>query len=466
MAPRAAAGADVLRTLGLDDGFIHRVLLEARQGPPVRGGAGDDEEDGPVNPEGAAALDYDVYLMEKGVMPLLLQGLDALSRHMDKRGSGGVENTGSKAPFNPLTWLAQYLLRNHPGKVKDGRTKMYERLAELAAIERGRRNLLRKKTEIEDLWLHMSQERPLFHTDVVVLVKHLDEGWNLDGLFVQQFPVDLVMSIPPADGHLSFDNFWSWFEVHVRSHDVLRASAFELAIKRREDAIRRAQEQEVLREHHAVALQENIEVRRGLEDQFSSLSADLYTNEVITQIINKGAVISGPQEHDGGLSLTGDHIELIVAMLRLWGHPANSVAGDVWDEAAHLAWTQWLHENGPKRCQPQVDSTNLRHLMDRDAFQAYLGVAHPFPELDIDEGEAQRTVQVQGLFVGEGDDAGMFYVEALDEATGQKKQLLLPANCIEEVQQRLADGSGAPLLARIDLITQRLTSLLPRDQPA
>merc|ERR1719230_2257492 len=80
-------------------------------------------------------------------MPLLLQGLDALSRHVDRMESNGAD-PGIRARFNPLVWLAQYLLRNHPGQIKDRRTPMYKELSELASVERGRRALLHRKPEM------------------------------------------------------------------------------------------------------------------------------------------------------------------------------------------------------------------------------------------------------------------------------------------------------------------------------
>merc|ERR1740129_81024 len=92
-------------------------------------------------------------------MPLLLQGLDALSRQVEKVESGSSLTVGAGVPFNPLTWLAQYLLRNHPGKVKDHRTAIYQRLGQMASIERGRRCLLRRRPHINEAWVAMSKAK-------------------------------------------------------------------------------------------------------------------------------------------------------------------------------------------------------------------------------------------------------------------------------------------------------------------
>merc|ERR1719424_970213 len=87
-------------------------------------------------------------------MPLLLQGLDALSRHVDQNQNDG----GDIRKFNPLVWLAQYMLRNHPRHVKDHRTPMYEKFSELANIERGRRCLLRREDQMHEVWNEMVEE--------------------------------------------------------------------------------------------------------------------------------------------------------------------------------------------------------------------------------------------------------------------------------------------------------------------
>lgn len=271
--PVSRVQEEALQNLKLDATFFQRML----------------QKDGGAVQE---CSDYDLYLMESGLMPVLLQGLDALARHVEKLNTGTCLSGGSRAPFNPLTWLAQYLLRNHPGKVKDHRTPIYERLRELANQERSRRNQLRGPAAEEQVRRGRQEQE-----------EHLQE-----------------------------------------------------------------QEAEHLRER---TMQRVKELRKALEDEFASLCADLYTNDAITQILNKGAVIQGLVEQDGGPALVGVHIELIVAMLRLWGcHSEGS--DDTWNEAAMVAWQNWLDNYGPRGGQSQVDSVNLRALMDRDAFEEYL----------------------------------------------------------------------------------------------
>lgn len=435
---------EALKNLRLDATFFHRVL----------------QKDGGVV-EGAAP-DYDIYLMEQGVMPLLLQGLDALSRHVDKLGQGGGLSGGGKAPFNPLTWLAQYLLRNHPSKIRDHRTPIYQRLGEMANVERGRRGLLRRRQQMEEEWEDMvGNQGRLTPAELPQYLSRLDDRWNLEGAFVGKLPGDLVgvVCAPSVDGDLAFSDFWLWFEGYVGQHDVLRASAFDIAARRKEEAERQAKQAEEEMARLEKVMHEVLELRRGLEDQFASNCADMYTDEVITQIINKGAVVQGTREQEGGPPLQGVHIELIISMLRLWGFPADPPPADVWNDAALAAWQLWLETYGPdgSNGHSRVDSANLRRLMDRDAFQAFLIQAYPAPEYEVGT-ETQHTVEVRNILVT--DDIDVF-VEAVDEETGQTRQLVLPEGHVEEVRRRLAESSGGPVLARVDLVSHRVTTVLP-----
>merc|ERR1711977_756866 len=91
-------------------------------------------------------------------MPLLLQGLDALSRQIYKMQSKKYMDSDSRARFNPLVWLAQYLLRNHPGHLKDHRSPLYNDFTEWALIEKGRREMLRRKDQIEEAFHRMEKQ--------------------------------------------------------------------------------------------------------------------------------------------------------------------------------------------------------------------------------------------------------------------------------------------------------------------
>lgn len=429
----------------LDAAFFQRVLRKDGGGPE------DDE-----------APDYDLYLMEKGLMPVLLQGLDALSRHVEKVNQGGGLSGGGRVPFNPLTWLAQYLLRNHPGKTKDHRTPIYKKLGEMANIERGRRCILRRRGQMNDEWQEFIRGRgQITVEDLPEYLQLLDDRWNLEGAFVSKMPQDFreLIHVPGGIDEVLFVDFWAWFESFVSENDVLRAAEFDEAISRKAEAERQAREAEEEMERRELAMQEVLEQRRNLTDQFASISADLYTNDIITQIVNKGAIIEGLEEQPGGVPLQGEHVELIVAMLRLWGCVAEPVPEDTWDGSALGAWEQWVEQWGPSGVEPRVDSTNLRQLMDPDAFEKYIVHVYPAPDKEATI-DMQQVMEVRTLVDGEDIDV---YVEAIDEVTGERRQLYLPANQVEEVRRRLAGDE--PVLARVDTVSQRVTGMLPAGCP-
>merc|ERR550532_1329508 len=98
----------------------------------------------------------------------------------------------------------------------------------------------------------------------------------------------------------------------------------------------------------------------------------------------------------------------------------------------------------------------MKQLMDRDVFETYMKKKYPAPDAEGDV-EMRQTMAVRTLV--EGDDIDVF-IEAIDEETGEVRQLFLPENKVEEVRRRLAENDE-PVLARVDLVSQRVLSLQP-----
>jgi hypothetical protein len=436
------------KNLKLDLEFFNRMLTK--------------QDDGSEEPR-----DFDVYLMEHSVMPLLLQGLDALSRHVDKMTAGSAMM--SKQRFNPLAWLAQYLLRNHPRHVKDHRTPMYEKFSELANVERGRRCLLRRRKEMEDIWQEMVAENDgvmLEKQDISIFFQRLDAKWFLEGALLENLPedfskVDIFEGMEGREGQLdsvTFNDFFVWFEKLVKCNDILRASAFADAERRQHETQQEARKAKEDAERRATAMKEALEQRSELEERFEAVTADMYIEHDITRIMNKGAVIDGVEEKEGGPPLQGEHIALIRLMLGIWGCKVNDdTNGDVWNDSALAAWQQWLRARGQEASRP-VDKSTLRFLIDKDAFEDYLQLTFPVKGEEDDDEYVSKVVEVRGFI----EDDIELLVEAIDEETGETMHILCSDNQAESIRQRLATATVAmPLLAKADKVSGRLLSVLP-----
>merc|ERR1719440_1880856 len=97
--------------------------------------------------------DFDIYLGES-LMPVLAQSLDSLCRQVNRMNlQGDSLDPKVRARFNPLTWLAQQLLRRHPKCAKTPRRQaIYASFRDWSDLERGRREMLRRRDVLQDVF--------------------------------------------------------------------------------------------------------------------------------------------------------------------------------------------------------------------------------------------------------------------------------------------------------------------------
>lgn len=348
---------------------------------------------------------------------------------------------------------------------------MYDRFAELANIERGRRCILRRKDHMEEAWQQLVEDNggPLTIDDIPDLFEVLDKKWYLDGALIERLPQDYTNVGILTGGEetsqdlneVCFVDFWKWFEDFIKSNDILRAVAFADAERRQfenEQKAKKAQEDAARRER---AMQEAMEQRTEFEAQFETIVADMYVDSAIARITNKGAVIDGVEEKEGGPPLQGEHIFFIRSMLKIWGRPVedDDPEGDVWNDSALAAWQLWLKDRGVETSRG-VDKTTLRRLMDKDEFEEYLQQAYPVRDGndDADEDYVTQVVEVRGFIE---DDIDLL-VEVIDEETAETLHMILPDHEAEALRQRLQTATtNNPVLATADRVSGRIVELMP-----
>merc|ERR1740121_2673463 len=136
-----------------------------------------------ANPELAPAHnDFDIYLNE-AVMPVLAQSLDALCRQLARmQEQAGQLDPKVRARFNPLTWLAQQLLRRHPKCARTPRRQLlYRGFKDWADWEKGRRELLRRKPFIEEVFSGFMLRGLVQHDTIDAVVASADDTLHLQG---------------------------------------------------------------------------------------------------------------------------------------------------------------------------------------------------------------------------------------------------------------------------------------------
>merc|ERR1740121_2176363 len=136
-----------------------------------------------ANPELAPAHnDFDIYLNE-AVMPVLAQSLDALCRQLARmQEQAGQLDPKVRARFNPLTWLAQQLLRRHPKCARTPRRQLlYRGFKDWADWEKGRREMLRRREAVNEVFNGFMLRGVVNFETMQDVVQSIDDSLFLEG---------------------------------------------------------------------------------------------------------------------------------------------------------------------------------------------------------------------------------------------------------------------------------------------
>jgi Ca2+-binding EF-hand superfamily protein len=224
-------------------------------------------------------VDFDVYLNE-ALMPVLAQSLDSLCRQVAKMEQQG-DNLDPKVRerFNPLTFLAQQLLRRHPKCARTPRRQaLYEGFSNWANQERGRREMIRRQSAIKVIFSGFVLRGVVQTEDIPNVLTAIDDAMKLEGCLMKHkamskdFGIRSILlqssgepggrrrsqaprsraSFFAADTGCTWQRFWATFSGILLSNEVVPYSAIRRGEElKKEELVERAQRveaQEKLRE--------------------------------------------------------------------------------------------------------------------------------------------------------------------------------------------------------------------------
>jgi len=331
----------ILKGLKLDKKFFTSKLNP----DVVRTLEPDEEGAGKKLTAAGRTFDFDIYLNE-AMMPVLAQALDALCRQIVRmKKQGSLLDPKVRSRFNPITWLAQQLLRRHPRAASTPRRlHIYRNFKDWADYERGRRELLRSKKQIEDVFNGFCIRGVVGRNTLPSVLQSTDETFRLRGLLkdnkdVQQEVVGHLeqqdTSTQPAvrgkrksmlggEG-VSFDQFWYKFANTVLKHDIVSYSALQAG----KELIRLEIEENVRREEASKREEErrarDAEEHQRLLSIYEILYPKMQNDEVLAEIENTKKCLSGDflkpsdQRYPREVAPNGPHVNLLEELLKLLG---------------------------------------------------------------------------------------------------------------------------------------------------
>jgi len=299
-------------------------------------------------------VDFDIYLNE-ALMPVLAQSLDALCRQVSRMGDQGEDlDPKVRERFNPLTYLAQQLLRRHPKCARTPRRKeLYQSFHDWADFEHGRREMMRRKLEVMETFSGFVLRGVVQTEDLPNVLKAIDEQLKVEGLLAghrvmaKDFGAKTRLAGAAGDmkgaaeirssrmrsrssffeksSAVSWEAFWSTFSSVLASHDVVPYSALQRGDQRKkeeaEERSRRAEAQAKLLEAQQAKQLEYQQQMSAYEELYARLKED----ENLGLILHESKILTGDdvRPKDAGYEFEvppkGEHVQLLQELLQLLG---------------------------------------------------------------------------------------------------------------------------------------------------
>lgn len=300
--------------------------------------------------------DFDLLLGES-LMPVLAQAIDSLCRQVNRMQMQGDElDPKVRARFNPLTFLAQQLIRRHPKAAKTPRRQaIYANFRNWSDLERGRREILRRKDVIQDVFDGFVLRNVVQRKDIEHVLDAVDDTMRLGGILsgnlVMRRALGLDQRAPPTpatpeppspggtrrrqpqrgkddffkDGGWTFDRFWSRFAHVIAEEDVVPFSAIQAGIQAmHQQALLRSEAEDARRREEEERVEAERTARRQF-DEYSALLSEIQADEHLQKILNEGKVLTGDDVRPGDAGFefevppSGEHVSKVGRLLVLLG---------------------------------------------------------------------------------------------------------------------------------------------------
>eukprot|EP00933_Yihiella_yeosuensis_P030107 TRINITY_DN23785_c0_g1_i1.p1 TRINITY_DN23785_c0_g1~~TRINITY_DN23785_c0_g1_i1.p1 ORF type:complete len:751 (+),score=162.74 TRINITY_DN23785_c0_g1_i1:39-2255(+) len=350
--------ADILKGLQLDKQFfvdkLEQTILDALKPVDTSNTGGIRRQSSGVS---RACPDFDIYLGE-GVMPVLAQALDALCRQIVRmKKQGSMLDAKVRARFNPITWLAQQLLRRHPrAATTPRRIEIYRNFKDWGDLERGRREMLRNRKTAEEVYSGFNLRGSVGRNTIPTVIDSIDDKMRLKGILKNNEALAEALlpfyesaveqrkgrrrSLLGGEG-MSFEEFWTFFSGLLIQHDLVPFSAIaqgRLILQAEEIEAQKREEARIKEEQRR---QEKAEEHQRLQGQYAELYPLIIEDMMLKEICNSGLRLTGNflKSTDAGYDMevppNGPHVELLAKVLRLLGFETEKAASNL--DAAQLA---------------------------------------------------------------------------------------------------------------------------------
>ncbi|KAF4662555.1 hypothetical protein FOL47_006194 [Perkinsus chesapeaki] len=353
--------------------------------------------------------DWDIYLVES-LWPVLAKGLAALALEVEKLHFRDDADPLVRSRFCPLAWLAQYLLRNNPSSGRIGDANV-EQFSEWAELERGRREIYRRKKEIRGVFEGFCSRRQVRISAIHKVVAVLDELAWLGGELIncKYCSTPKILEAFAGKDSIDFDEFWHWFagpatgpggvplkwtafvRAQARKHHKETQEREAAATEEKEAAAVEAMRADEEREKHDFVTLNEL----ALLARFAHLCTHLLENKEIQRILDEDYILTGMEPDDESevvdeVPPKGAHVELICDLLEKAGFrkdPKRFCRDDIAPELAALngyqisapedvRWTvicmhQWALLQRLLVCECEdgiVDSESLELVMNPEEF--------------------------------------------------------------------------------------------------